>query len=58
MKFECKDLERALEVPELLADAREHARDCKACSRGLWIWSEMSQAAPALREEWDTPQLW
>ena len=58
MKFECKDLERALEVPELLPDARDHARDCALCRRDLWIWGEMSQVAGGLREEWDTPELW
>jgi hypothetical protein len=58
MKFECKDLERCLEVPELMADAREHARDCPACRRELWIWSEMSNVAGSLREQWETPELW
>jgi hypothetical protein len=58
MKFECKDLERCLEVPELMADAREHARDCPACRRELWIWSEMSNVAGGLREQWETPELW
>jgi len=58
MKFECKDLERALQVPELLPDAREHAKTCEACRRELWLWGEMSTAAPSLREEWDTPDLW
>ena len=58
MKFECKDTERALEVPELLPDAREHARDCAVCRRELWIWGEMSQVAGGLREEWDSPELW
>ena len=58
MKFECKDLDRALEVPELLPDAREHARDCALCKRELWIWSELSQIAGGLRQEWDTPDLW
>jgi hypothetical protein len=58
MKFECKDLERCLEVPELMADAKEHARNCAACRRELWIWSEMSNVASGLREEWETPELW
>jgi hypothetical protein len=58
MKFECKDLERCLEVPELMADAREHARHCPACRRELWIWSELANVAPGLREEWETPELW
>src|ERR1035438_8484305 len=58
MTFDCKDLERALAVPELLPDAREHAKVCDACSRELWLWSEMSAVAPGLREEWETPDLW
>lgn len=58
MKFECKDLERALEVSELMPDAREHARDCPGCRRELWVWGEISRIATGLREEWDTPELW
>jgi hypothetical protein len=58
MTFDCKDLERALAVPELLPDAREHAKVCDACRRELWLWSEMSAAAPGLREEWETSDLW
>lgn len=58
MTFDCKDLERALAVPELLPDAREHAKSCDACRRELWIWGEMSSVAPGLREEWETPDLW
>ncbi|MGI8742585.1 MAG: hypothetical protein ACR2NN_08445 [Bryobacteraceae bacterium] len=58
MKFECKDLERALEVPELMPDAREHARDCPGCRRELWVWAEMSRIASGLRDEWESPELW
>jgi hypothetical protein len=58
MRFECKDLERALEVPELLADAREHAKNCAACRNELWLWAEMSNVAPGLRETWESPELW
>jgi hypothetical protein len=58
MTFDCKDLERALAVPELLPDAREHAKVCEACRRELWLWSEMSSVATGLREEWETPDLW
>ncbi|HUO31222.1 MAG TPA: hypothetical protein VMU80_18505 [Bryobacteraceae bacterium] len=58
MTFECKDLERALQVPELLPDAREHAKTCEACRRELWLWGEMSSVARGLREQWDTPDLW
>lgn len=58
MTFDCKDLERALNVPELLPDAREHAKTCAACRRQLWLWGELSNLAPGLREQWDTPDLW
>jgi len=58
MTFDCKDLERALAVPELMPDVREHAKVCDACRRELWLWSEMSAVAPGLREEWETPELW
>ncbi len=58
MTFDCKDLERALAVPELLPDAREHAKVCDACRRELWLWGELSSVAPRLREEWETPDLW
>jgi hypothetical protein len=58
MTFDCKDLDRALAVPELLPDAREHARTCAACRRQLWLWGELSNQAPQLREDWETPDLW
>jgi hypothetical protein len=58
MKFECRDLDRALTVPELLPDAREHAKECAACRRELSLWSEISVVAGGMREEWDTPALW
>jgi hypothetical protein len=58
MTFDCKDLERALAVPELLPEAREHAKVCDACRRELWLWGEMSNVAHGLREEWQSPDLW
>jgi hypothetical protein len=58
MTFECRDLERALASPDLLPEAREHAKVCDACRRELWLWSEISNVAPGLREEWETPELW
>jgi hypothetical protein len=58
MTFHCKDLERALAVPELLPDAREHAKVCEACRRELWLWGEISALSPGLREDWETPELW
>lgn len=58
MKFECGDLERALAVPELMQEAREHLKNCPACRNELRLWNEISSAAGALHEEWDSPELW
>ena len=37
---------------------REHARDCPACRRELWVWGEISNLASGLKEEWDSPEFW
>ena len=58
MIFQCTDLDRALATPELMPDARAHADRCPECARQLFLWSEISRAAPALHEEWDSPALW
>ncbi len=58
MKFECGDLERALAVPELMAEAKEHLKDCAACRREYRLWTDISSAAKELHEEWDSPNLW
>ncbi len=58
MKFECGDLERALAVPELMQEAREHLRSCAACRSELRLWNEISETARQLHEEWESPDLW
>jgi len=58
MKFECGDLERALAVPELMAEAREHLKTCASCRNEYRLWSDISSAARELHEEWDSPALW
>jgi hypothetical protein len=58
MIFQCSDLDRALEHPELIPDARAHAQRCEQCSRQLHLWSEISRVAPQLHEEWESPELW
>jgi len=58
MIFQCEDLDRALRSPELMPDARAHARNCPRCSEQLYLWSEISRLAPGLHEEWDSPELW
>jgi hypothetical protein len=58
MKFECGDLERALEVSELMPEAREHLKQCAACRREYRLWNEISATARQIHEEWDSPSLW
>jgi hypothetical protein len=58
MKFECGDLERALAVPELMVEAREHLKLCALCRREYRVWTEISSAAKELHQEWETPDLW
>ncbi len=58
MIFQCQDLDRALATPELMPDARAHAQNCPRCAGQLFLWAEISQIAPQLREAWDSPKLW
>jgi hypothetical protein len=58
MIFQCSDLERALEHPELMPDARAHAAECESCRHELYLWREISRVAPELHEEWESPGLW
>ncbi len=58
MKFECGDLERALEISDLMPEAREHLKQCAKCRREYRLWNEISNTARQLHEEWETPALW
>ena len=58
MIIQCSDLERALQSPELMPDARAHAETCEKCRRELFLWGEISRVAPQLREDWESPELW
>ncbi len=58
MIFQCADLDRALQYPELMPDARAHAETCEPCRRQLYLWEEISRLAPQLHEDWESPGLW
>jgi hypothetical protein len=58
MKFECGDLERALAVPDLMPEAREHLKLCAACRREYRLWNEISATAKELHEDWESPTIW
>lgn len=58
MKFECGDLDRALAVSDLMPEAREHLKTCANCRREYRLWTDISDSAKELHEEWETPDLW
>jgi hypothetical protein len=60
VSFTCTDLEAALRSDdgERLEAAESHARECPGCDRELRLWRGISQAAPGLRRDWESPQLW
>ena len=60
MKIECKDFYRVLggERADSLARLEAHAETCADCRKGLALWREISEAAPALRREGESPELW
>jgi hypothetical protein len=58
MIFQCQDLDRALEFPELMPDALAHAESCQRCREQLDLWDEISRVAPQLHEHWESPDLW
>lgn len=64
MKAACRDLERALQLAgtaegrERLAAVEEHARGCAACAGELAQWRRLTEAGPALRAAWSSPELW
>jgi hypothetical protein len=58
MSFQCHDLDRALELPELMPEARAHAEICPNCRLQLGLWSEISRVAPQLHQDWESPGLW
>jgi hypothetical protein len=60
VSFTCADLDAALrsEASDRLDVAAAHASQCPRCDQALRLWREISEAAPGLRRDWDSPQLW
>jgi anti-sigma factor RsiW len=58
MIFQCQNLDRALQFPELMPEARAHAETCPRCREQLDLWSEISRLAPQLHQDWESPGLW
>lgn len=58
MKFECGDLDRALEQGQLMPEARDHLKHCASCRKEYRLWNDITATARELHENWDTPALW
>src|ERR1039458_8427064 len=58
MIFQCRDLDRTLQFPELMPDARAHAENCQRCREQLDLWNDISRLAPQLQQRWESPELW
>jgi hypothetical protein len=58
--FTCRDLDDALreQEPAALEAARAHAATCPDCGTTLALWDEIAVAAPHLRREWPSLDLW
>jgi hypothetical protein len=55
---ECPEFEKALARGEDAVAALEiHAGGCDDCRARLNLWNDISLAAPALKKEWESPQL-
>src|SRR4030095_5430143 len=58
MSFRCTDLDEALSAPELPVDAEIHAQSCERCRERIELWASISEVAPQLHKEWESPTLW
>ena len=60
MKADCKHREEILleSDPAAMEALARHAESCAECARELRLWNEISAAAPGLRKEWESPELW
>jgi hypothetical protein len=55
---ECGQFEKALDRGEDAVAALEvHAASCADCRERLRLWKEIPQAAPSLKKEWESPDL-
>lgn len=55
---DCRQFDKALaRGQEAVAALEIHAASCGDCRERLRLWKEIAQAAPALKKEWESPDL-
>jgi hypothetical protein len=60
MNAGCRELQKLLSegVTDLTGPIAAHVRECPACAQEWEAWQEIADAAPALRKQWESPELW
>ena len=60
MSMDCKEFEKLLSegISELPSSVAAHVRACPACAKEWEAWQEIAAAAPGLRRQWESPELW
>ena len=60
MNVDCREFEKLLSegISELPSSVAAHLRECPACAKEWEAWQEIAEAAPALRKQWESPELW
>ena len=60
MSVNCREFEKLLSegISELPSSVTAHLRECSTCAKEWEAWQEIAEAAPALRKQWESPELW
>jgi hypothetical protein len=60
MSIDCREFEKLLSegVSELPGSVAAHVLACPACAKEWEAWQEIAAAAPGLRRQWESPELW
>ena len=60
MTVDCREFEKLLSegIAELPDAVAAHLHSCLVCAEAWQAWQEIAAAAPGLRKEWESPELW
>jgi len=60
MNMDCKELKKRLSegISELPSSVAAHVRECPTCAKEWEAWQGIAEAAPKLRKQWESPELW
>jgi len=60
MNVDCREFEKLLseDISELPSSVAAHVRECPSCAKEWDAWQQIAEAAPSLRKQWESPELW